>query len=90
MNVKDFDGCTPREFSDIVEAWNTDRQNEYREAWERTRMQCYFIVRSHSADSFGPNDVIHFDWDKTPAKNNTNPEVDKKHYEETKKQRGII
>ena len=90
MNVKDFDRCTPREFNAIVEAWNTDRQSEYREAWERVRMQCYFVVRAHSADRFGPNDVIHFDWDNKTSTINVDPLEDKKHYEEIKKQRGLI
>jgi len=91
MNVKDFDGCTPREFNAIVEAWNTDMQNGYRETWERVRTQCFFIARSHSTDNFGPKDIMHFDWDKESGRSKTtDPIADKKHYEEIKKQRGLV
>ena len=63
MSVDDFCRCTPPEFQAVYKGWAESEQRRQRAEWERTRMECTFILQPWSRMTLKPGDVMHFGWD---------------------------
>ena len=75
MSADDFCRCTPPEFQAVYNGWAELEQRRQREEWERTRMECTYILQPWSRKTLRPGDVMHFAWDDS-AGSGTGPATD--------------
>ena len=69
MSMKDFDRCTPLEFSEIAKAWHCHQEALMHMSWEQTRYLMTSIMQPSNSKKLNPRDVMIFEWDKkTPPK----------------------
>lgn len=64
MSLRDFDRCTPFEFTAIMTQWNKCRESEVRLSWEQTRFLAVTQLQPYSKKALRPEDVVTFPWEK--------------------------
>lgn len=64
MCRKDFEQCTPLEFSRIVEKHNSQEEMRLREGWERTRIQVVSVANLFSKHPLNAKTAFPLPWDK--------------------------
>lgn len=67
LSVADFDRLTPDEFSAIADAWQQNRDNADRTAWEIARTSAAILIRPHITRSVTPERLLPLPWDKPAA-----------------------
>lgn len=93
MSMDDFCRCTPSEFQEVFEAWNTLRENQEHTAWERVRMQCLCSLQPYSKKQLSASDIMEFPWEKKaqPSERSAESTEDiKARYEAVKKRMGLV
>ena len=73
MNRKDFETCTPPEFSEIYRQHLEDGHS----AWERTRMLAFSVLAPFSNKRMSPKDVMRFSWDGEEERAERKTDVEK-------------
>jgi len=64
MSRKDFEQCTPLEFTRIVEKNNALEELRFREGWEQTRAQIISVAALFSKQPINPKERFPLPWDK--------------------------
>lgn len=64
MSIDDFCRCTPSLFAEIHEAYVKKMEMAEQSLWERTRMECLFMLQPYSKKTLKASDVMTFPWDK--------------------------
>jgi hypothetical protein len=63
LTRSDFLSLTPEELKATMEVWRENRQAEYRDRWERTRLIAAFGVMPHSKKIRRATDLWKFEWE---------------------------
>lgn len=64
MSYDDFCRCTVDEFEAVADAYNTRREQDYREEWERARWIASVTVQPHVKSRINARRTFPFPWDK--------------------------
>lgn len=64
MSYDDFCRCTVDEFEAVADAYNTRREQDYREEWERARWIASVVVQPHVKSRINVRRAFPFPWDK--------------------------
>lgn len=64
MSIDDFCRCTPQLFLEIHEAYVKKMELAEQSLWERTRMECLYMLQPYSKKTLKASDVMTFPWDK--------------------------
>ena len=99
MSADDFCRCTPLEFQAGYKGWAESEHRRQRAEWERTRMECTFILQPWSRRTLKPGDVMQFGWDDS-AGSGTDPATDegenltakeiRERFEKVKREMGLL
>lgn len=87
MSRSEFAALTPEEFNAIAEQWHANDTRHYRSGWEQARFVALCCLTPYSKRALKPTDIIRFDWETLPEKNNT-PLPSKEDFERLKKEYG--
>lgn len=63
LRYDDFCSLTPEEFSYIYRAYSKDREAQYRDNWERTRMLAAITIQPYAKKGMTPQKLLRFPWD---------------------------
>ena len=63
LRYDDFCSLTPEEFSYIYRAYSKDREAQYRDNWERTRMLAAITIQPYAKKGMMPQKLLRFPWD---------------------------
>ena len=90
MSVDDFCRCTPAEFRSVADAWHRAEEHRERSGWERTRMQCLYMLQPYSRHGLSPRDVMRFPWDEEESQTEklTTEEI-RERVERVKREQGL-
>lgn len=72
MSYHDFCICTPEQFYAICREYNRQRESEYKDGWEQTRLLYGIEAQTHSTRRIDMTKVMPFSWDKGKAHHKTN------------------
>lgn len=75
MSRTDFEQCTPAEFYEIYERWQTARRDAERGEWERARVLALYIAQPHAKHRLKAHDVLPLPWDNEQAGNKPREEL---------------
>lgn len=79
MSYKDFCLCTPDEFQCVCKAFNEQRETDFRNQWEQTRVLWSVEAQTHSTKKINPLDAMPFAWDKKEQAKHIFTKKDKQH-----------
>lgn len=68
MGLKDFETLSPDEFEAVCKAYGENRQSEYRDAWERMRMEATICIQPHLRKKVTPEKLLPFPWERKEVK----------------------
>ncbi len=68
MSRKDFEQCTPLEFTRIVEKHNALEEVRIREGWERTRIEVVSVANLFSKHPVNARKAFPLPWDNDETK----------------------
>ena len=68
MSLGDFCLLPPEGFQNSWEAYSEQRNEDYRAAWERTRMLAAIAVQPYSKRRTTPQELLPFPWEKAERK----------------------
>lgn len=63
LSFDDFCGCTPEEFESICEAYNDQREADYKDEWERMRLLAACVIQPHVKKKITAQNLLPLPWD---------------------------
>lgn len=88
MSRGDFCASTIEEFEAVCKAWTEQRDSQWRDAWERMRMEAFITIQPHikPGSRLTPARLLPLPWDKDTRRREgvapETPEQRRKHFEE--------
>lgn len=77
MRYEDFCGLTPGEFNACYKAHLDERENAYRDAWERVRILATITAQPHTKKKLTPRTLLPFPWEKADRPKTNAPKLTK-------------
>ena len=64
LSLDDFERLTPEEFSSICKAYREQCESDYKDNWERMRMQAAITIQPHIKSKLTPQKLLPFPWEQ--------------------------
>ncbi len=63
LRYDEFCGLTPDEFTHIYDAYSDEREEQYKDSWNRMRMLASISLQPYSKNHITPHKLLPFPWD---------------------------